>query len=142
MILEGSIKASLLHHESYFINSKHEQWQSVAHFLNSTPYLEIHSCHSCYRTFISSKTLVCSTKWYEPSQADQLRAGAHSLLGDPASIHPFLAEIGKDRRKSVDGSTDLDTGAAALHLAVRCASGKFLSLNRMMLKLRLFQLKQ
>lgn len=41
--------------------------------------------------------------------------------GDPALIHPFLAEIGKDRRKSVE--SDLDTGAAALHLAVRCGSG-------------------
>ncbi|TFK33757.1 Oxysterol-binding protein-domain-containing protein [Crucibulum laeve] len=40
--------------------------------------------------------------------------------GDPALIHPFIAEIGKDRRKSVEG--DLDTGAAALHLAIRCAS--------------------
>ncbi|KAG2367637.1 Oxysterol-binding protein-domain-containing protein [Suillus spraguei] len=40
--------------------------------------------------------------------------------GDPALIHPFLAEIGKERRKSVDG--DINTGAAALHLAIRCAS--------------------
>ena len=44
------------------------------------------------------------------------------MQGDPTVIHPFLAEIGKDRRKSVDG--DIDTGAAALHLAVRCGSGK------------------
>ncbi|KAF7304407.1 Oxysterol-binding protein [Mycena chlorophos] len=56
--------------------------------------------------------------------------------GDPALIHPFLAEIGKEKRKSVDqlgsrssavGQVDndpssLDTGAAALHLAIRCAS--------------------
>jgi hypothetical protein len=41
--------------------------------------------------------------------------------GDPTAIHPFLAEISKDRRKSVDG--DIDTGAAALHLSVRCGSG-------------------
>ncbi|PPR03697.1 hypothetical protein CVT24_007418 [Panaeolus cyanescens] len=40
--------------------------------------------------------------------------------GDPAQIHPFLAEINKDKRKSIDG--DVDTGAAALHLAVRCGS--------------------
>ncbi|KAH9475771.1 Oxysterol-binding protein-like protein 1 [Psilocybe cubensis] len=40
--------------------------------------------------------------------------------GDPSVIHPFLAEISKDKRKSVDG--DIDTGAAALHLAVRCGS--------------------
>ncbi|KAF7378136.1 Oxysterol-binding protein [Mycena sanguinolenta] len=64
--------------------------------------------------------------------------------GDPTLIHPFLAEIGKEKRKSagpatgtlgpstsgnnnnVNGRTsennDLDTGAAALHLAIRCAS--------------------
>ncbi|KAH7920399.1 hypothetical protein BV22DRAFT_1039916 [Leucogyrophana mollusca] len=46
--------------------------------------------------------------------------------GDPALIHPFLAEIGKERRKSVDG--DLNTGAAALHLAVRCASAETVQL--------------
>ncbi|KAF9269762.1 hypothetical protein L218DRAFT_890596 [Marasmius fiardii PR-910] len=40
--------------------------------------------------------------------------------GDPALIHPFLNEISKDKRKSTDG--DLDTGAAALHLAIRCGS--------------------
>lgn len=44
----------------------------------------------------------------------------NKLLGEPALIHPFLAEIGKDRRKSSDG--DIDTGAAALHLAIRCGS--------------------
>lgn len=43
------------------------------------------------------------------------------LLGDPALIHPFLTEIGKERRSSIDGN--LNTGAAALHLAIRCASG-------------------
>ncbi|KAJ6551954.1 hypothetical protein B0H19DRAFT_1159455, partial [Mycena capillaripes] len=50
-------------------------------------------------------------------------------------IHPFLAEIGKEKRKSADqqrasGVSDasggngskIDTGAAALHLAIRCAS--------------------
>lgn len=41
--------------------------------------------------------------------------------GDPAAIHPFLVEINKDRQKSVDGA--VDTGAAALHLAIRCGSG-------------------
>ncbi|KAI0053692.1 hypothetical protein FA95DRAFT_1579337 [Auriscalpium vulgare] len=40
--------------------------------------------------------------------------------GDPAVIHPFLAEIGKERRRSQDSNTDV--GAAALHLAIRCAS--------------------
>lgn len=42
------------------------------------------------------------------------------LPGEPALIHPFLTEISKDKRKSTEG--DIDTGAAALHLAVRCAS--------------------
>ncbi|KAJ6546618.1 Oxysterol-binding protein-domain-containing protein [Mycena sp. CBHHK59/15] len=59
--------------------------------------------------------------------------------GDPALIHPFLAEIGKEKRKSADqrgssassvtnnssnasNSAALDTGAAALHLAIRCTS--------------------
>ncbi|EEB91361.1 hypothetical protein MPER_10284, partial [Moniliophthora perniciosa FA553] len=40
--------------------------------------------------------------------------------GDPALIHPFLNEISKDKRRSIDG--DFDTGAAALHLAIRCGS--------------------
>jgi oxysterol-binding protein 1 len=42
-------------------------------------------------------------------------------LGDPAAIHPFLAEISKDKQKFADGN--VDTGAAALHLAIRCGSG-------------------
>ncbi|KAF8625888.1 hypothetical protein AX15_005147 [Amanita polypyramis BW_CC] len=41
--------------------------------------------------------------------------------GDPALIHPFLAEIGKDRRAS-EADAEVDIGAAALHLAIRCAS--------------------
>ncbi|KAI0074811.1 hypothetical protein K474DRAFT_1647551 [Panus rudis PR-1116 ss-1] len=41
--------------------------------------------------------------------------------GDPAKIHPFLADITKDRRSSTEeGANDL--GAAALHLAIRCAT--------------------
>ncbi|KZT24322.1 hypothetical protein NEOLEDRAFT_1170159 [Neolentinus lepideus HHB14362 ss-1] len=40
--------------------------------------------------------------------------------GDPALIHPFLTEIARDRRKSEEGGVDV--GAAALHLAIRCAS--------------------
>ncbi|KAF4610323.1 hypothetical protein D9613_010281 [Agrocybe pediades] len=47
--------------------------------------------------------------------------------GDPAVIHPFLAEISKDKRNSGDGS-DIDTAAAALHLAVRCGSVQTVSL--------------
>jgi ankyrin repeat protein len=46
--------------------------------------------------------------------------------GDPALIHPFLTEISKDKRKSVDG--DLDTGAAALHLAIRCGTSETVAL--------------
>ncbi|THU98961.1 hypothetical protein K435DRAFT_720157 [Dendrothele bispora CBS 962.96] len=42
--------------------------------------------------------------------------------GDPALIHPFLAEIGKDKRKSLEGNESIDTGSAALHLAIRCGS--------------------
>ncbi|KAK7457229.1 hypothetical protein VKT23_010531 [Stygiomarasmius scandens] len=42
--------------------------------------------------------------------------------GDPALIHPFLAEIGKDKRKSLEGNENIDTGSAALHLAIRCGS--------------------
>jgi hypothetical protein len=38
--------------------------------------------------------------------------------GDPALIHPFLAALGNQH----DGG-EIDIGAAALHLAVRCASG-------------------
>ncbi|PFH47691.1 hypothetical protein AMATHDRAFT_67134 [Amanita thiersii Skay4041] len=47
--------------------------------------------------------------------------------GDPALIHPFLAEIGKDRRSSAEGDV-LDTSAAALHLAIRCGSPNTVSL--------------
>ncbi|KAG8221726.1 Oxysterol-binding protein-domain-containing protein [Butyriboletus roseoflavus] len=54
----------------------------------------------------------------EPLQQVRLLSALRS--GDPALIHPFLTEIGKERRNSIDG--DLNTGAAALHLAIRCAS--------------------
>ncbi|KAI5119210.1 hypothetical protein M0805_007721 [Coniferiporia weirii] len=40
--------------------------------------------------------------------------------GDAALIHQLLAEIGKYKRKNADD--DVDIGAAALHLAIRCAS--------------------
>ncbi|KZT00876.1 uncharacterized protein LAESUDRAFT_731808 [Laetiporus sulphureus 93-53] len=39
--------------------------------------------------------------------------------GDPARIHTFISELGQERRSS-DGNVDLS--AAALHLAIRCAS--------------------
>ncbi|KAL4063740.1 Oxysterol-binding protein-domain-containing protein [Scleroderma citrinum] len=54
----------------------------------------------------------------EPLQQVKLLSALRS--GDPALIHPFLTEISKERRGSLDG--DLNTGAAALHLAIRCAS--------------------
>ncbi|GBE78765.1 hypothetical protein SCP_0116570 [Sparassis crispa] len=44
--------------------------------------------------------------------------------GDPTVIHPFLADISS--RKSSEGDTDV--GAAALHLAIRCASCDTVSL--------------
>ena len=44
----------------------------------------------------------------------------HALrTGDPALIHPFLAQISRESRPPADG---LDPAAAALHLAIRCAS--------------------
>lgn len=43
------------------------------------------------------------------------------VVGDPALIHPFLAGIANERRASRESESDL--GAAALHLAIRCASG-------------------
>lgn len=46
--------------------------------------------------------------------------------GDPALIHPFLAGIANDRRVSRESESDL--GAAALHLAIRCASVDTVSL--------------
>ena len=46
--------------------------------------------------------------------------GADTETGDPALIHPFLADFGRDRRTSAAG--DVDLGATALHLAIRCAS--------------------
>lgn len=45
-------------------------------------------------------------------------------LGDPALIHPFLAALAKNH----DGGGENDLGAAALHLAVRCASVETVSL--------------
>lgn len=56
------------------------------------------------------------------------RMDLHSMLtvswtGDPAQIHPFLADIGRDRRGSSD--SEVDFGATALHLAIRCASCEY-----------------
>ena len=45
------------------------------------------------------------------------------VLGDPALIHPFLAGIANNRRTSRESESDI--GAAALHLAIRCASGAY-----------------
>ncbi|KAJ7733075.1 Oxysterol-binding protein-domain-containing protein [Mycena maculata] len=62
----------------------------------------------------------------EPLYQVKLLAALRS--GDPALIHPFLAEIGKEKRRSATPNAsnanveELDTGAAALHLAIRCAS--------------------
>ena len=45
----------------------------------------------------------------------------YPMTGDPALIHPFLAGLGKDHNATRESETDF--GAAALHLAIRCASG-------------------
>ncbi|TCD62525.1 hypothetical protein EIP91_006775 [Steccherinum ochraceum] len=61
--------------------------------------------------------------WTHESPKDslyQVRLLSALRSGDPAQIHPFLADIGRDRRGSSDG--DVDFGATALHLAIRCAS--------------------
>ncbi|EJD03880.1 uncharacterized protein FOMMEDRAFT_167188 [Fomitiporia mediterranea MF3/22] len=50
----------------------------------------------------------------------QVRLLAALRNGDAALIHQLLSEIGKDKRKGA--SDDFDIGAAALHLAIRCAS--------------------
>ncbi|KAF8519178.1 Oxysterol-binding protein-domain-containing protein [Gautieria morchelliformis] len=50
----------------------------------------------------------------------QVKLLAALRSGDPALIHPFLNEISRDRSKSADSTVQL--GAAALHLAIRCAS--------------------
>ncbi|KAI9062281.1 hypothetical protein FKP32DRAFT_1629749 [Trametes sanguinea] len=56
----------------------------------------------------------------------QVRLLSALRSGDPARIHPFLTDLSKERRTSTDG--DVDLGAAALHLAIRCASCETISL--------------
>ncbi|TRM63799.1 Oxysterol-binding protein-domain-containing protein [Schizophyllum amplum] len=68
----------------------------------------------------SASSMSSESNTSEPLYQVKLLSAIRS--GDPALIHPFLAEIGKDRRKSAEKDSDFDTGAAALHLAVRCAS--------------------
>ncbi|KAG1741680.1 Oxysterol-binding protein-domain-containing protein [Suillus lakei] len=75
----------------------------------------------------ASKTATGAGPWHQDSGTSDATEPLHQVKllsalrsGDPALIHPFLTEIGKERRKSVDG--DINTGAAALHLAIRCAS--------------------
>ena len=41
-------------------------------------------------------------------------------LGDASLISQLLTEISKEKRKASEN--DVDIGAAALHLAIRCAS--------------------
>ncbi|KAK2463943.1 hypothetical protein APHAL10511_003994 [Amanita phalloides] len=60
----------------------------------------------------------------EPVFAVRLLAALRS--GDPSLIHPFVAEIGKDKRTPTDDA--VDTAAAALHLAIRCASADTVAL--------------
>ena len=48
----------------------------------------------------------------------------YPTLGDPALIHPFLAGLGShNHHDGGENGGENDIGAAALHLAVRCASG-------------------
>ncbi|KAF9005365.1 hypothetical protein BDZ89DRAFT_584190 [Hymenopellis radicata] len=68
----------------------------------------------------SSTNIVVDEPLYQVKLLSALRSG------DPAVIHPFLAEIGKDKRKSSEGI--LDTGSAALHLSIRCASASTVAL--------------
>lgn len=53
---------------------------------------------------------------------------SQKYIGDPALIHPLLAEITNSKRKSFEDGANVDIAAAALHLAIRCASRAFLSL--------------
>ncbi|KAF4566138.1 hypothetical protein EYR40_002047 [Pleurotus pulmonarius] len=63
----------------------------------------------------------------EPLQQVKLLAALRS--GDPALIHPFLSEISKDSKDtSLTTGDALNTGAAALHLAIRCASSETVNL--------------
>ncbi|KAJ7602897.1 hypothetical protein FB45DRAFT_1097914 [Roridomyces roridus] len=82
---------------------------------------------STISSYLSAPELAPSEPLYQVKLLSALRSG------DPALIHPFLTEIGKEsgeatppiRRSMVE---DLDTGAAALHLAIRCASPETISL--------------
>ncbi|EIN03462.1 hypothetical protein PUNSTDRAFT_147045 [Punctularia strigosozonata HHB-11173 SS5] len=58
----------------------------------------------------------------EPLYQVKLLAALRS--GDPAQIHPFLADIGKDQSRRASTSTlgDSSLAPAALHLAIRCGT--------------------
>jgi len=58
-----------------------------------------------------------------PSFSHRQRKSKYPILGDPALIHPFLAGLAKGRNTTREGESETDLGAAALHLAIRCASG-------------------
>ncbi|KAJ7708171.1 Oxysterol-binding protein-domain-containing protein [Mycena rosella] len=105
---------------------------------------------------LSAPSATDSTASTEPLYQVKLLSALRS--GDPALIHPFLAEIGKEKRRSTTdqrhsvalgvlvpatpnsnstpnpaatntgANTTLDTGAAALHLAIRCASRETIAL--------------
>ncbi|KAJ8082725.1 hypothetical protein PM082_008581 [Marasmius tenuissimus] len=80
--------------------------------------MPISSSTSMRSTASSGPTDSTSINVTEPLYQVKLLSALRS--GDPALIHPFLNEISKDKRKSTDGN--FDTGAAALHLAIRCGS--------------------
>ncbi|KAG8876575.1 hypothetical protein FRB98_007244 [Tulasnella sp. 332] len=54
----------------------------------------------------------------------QVRLLAALRSGDPAALHPFLAELGKAKngKGASTGGNSPDLGALTLHLAIRCAS--------------------
>lgn len=71
--------------------------------------------------FAAGQVALRSQEWYVVTwHGKHIDADKH-FPGNPALIHPFLTEIGKESRSSIDG--DLNTGAAVLHLAIRCAPG-------------------
>ncbi|KAJ6531434.1 Oxysterol-binding protein-domain-containing protein [Mycena vulgaris] len=99
------------------------------------------SSSSLKKSMTSASSLSAGTDAASAEPLYQVKLLSALRSGDPALIHPFLAEIGKEKRKSSDqrnaaGSAaapsttnpSLDTGAAALHLAIRCASPETVAL--------------
>ncbi|KAJ7474889.1 Oxysterol-binding protein-domain-containing protein [Mycena latifolia] len=105
------------------------------------------STSSLKKSITSTSSLNTGTDSTASEPLYQVKLLSALRSGDPALIHPFLTEIGKEKRKSADQrnnnqrsktlpaptapsttNTSLDTGAAALHLAIRCASPETVTL--------------